>query len=234
MGFGKDRRKILRESLKCWDLVRLILETWWYFCCKCACYWHNLNRCWCDRFTTAKHCMHDVWLKIHKSLLHMYIFQEEMTRLLERFPHKYLNSLAPGKCGNNFTFYRLSSWRLLPKLLWGECQRTSLMITHGVNIRSTNGLVLLSNKPLPEPMLTQIYVVINTVSPGPNELNPELEFLDLFLTICTKHNIQFLNWYIIFKIKDFKNSRTAGKPDKCATGVFFFKGCTSQEQMLMY
>ena len=34
---------------------------------------------------------------------------------------------------------------------------------------------------------------------------------------------------MIFKIKDFKNSRTAGKPDKCARGVFFFKGCTSRE-----
>ena len=27
-GFGKDRRKAVRESFKCWDLVRLILETW--------------------------------------------------------------------------------------------------------------------------------------------------------------------------------------------------------------
>ena len=29
-GFGKDSRKTLRESFKCWDLVRLILETWRY------------------------------------------------------------------------------------------------------------------------------------------------------------------------------------------------------------
>ena len=27
-GFGKDSRKTVRESYKCWDLVRLILETW--------------------------------------------------------------------------------------------------------------------------------------------------------------------------------------------------------------
>ena len=27
-GFGKDSRKTVRESFKCWDLVRLILETW--------------------------------------------------------------------------------------------------------------------------------------------------------------------------------------------------------------
>ena len=29
-GFGKDRHKTLRESFKCCDLVRLILETWRY------------------------------------------------------------------------------------------------------------------------------------------------------------------------------------------------------------
>ena len=29
-GFGKDSGKTLRDSFKCWDLVRLILETWRY------------------------------------------------------------------------------------------------------------------------------------------------------------------------------------------------------------
>ena len=29
-GFGKDSRKVVRDSFKCWDLVRLILETWRY------------------------------------------------------------------------------------------------------------------------------------------------------------------------------------------------------------
>ena len=29
-GFGNDSRKTPRESFKCWDLVRLILETWRY------------------------------------------------------------------------------------------------------------------------------------------------------------------------------------------------------------
>ena len=29
-GFVKDSRKTVRESYKCWDLVRLILETWRY------------------------------------------------------------------------------------------------------------------------------------------------------------------------------------------------------------
>ena len=27
--FGKESRKTVRESFKFWDLVRLILETWW-------------------------------------------------------------------------------------------------------------------------------------------------------------------------------------------------------------
>ena len=30
-GFGKDSHKTVWEFFKCWDLVRLILETWWYF-----------------------------------------------------------------------------------------------------------------------------------------------------------------------------------------------------------
>ena len=29
-GFGKDSHKTVREYFKCWDLVRLILETWRY------------------------------------------------------------------------------------------------------------------------------------------------------------------------------------------------------------
>ena len=29
-GFGKDNHKTIRESFKCWDLVRLMLETWRY------------------------------------------------------------------------------------------------------------------------------------------------------------------------------------------------------------
>ena len=29
-GFGKDSRNTVRESFKCWDLLRLILDTWRY------------------------------------------------------------------------------------------------------------------------------------------------------------------------------------------------------------
>ena len=45
------------------------------------------------------------------------------------------------------------------KLLSGECHKTSLMINQ-FNIGSCNGFVASGNKPLPEPMLTQIYVTI--------------------------------------------------------------------------
>ena len=54
--------------------------------------------------------------------------------------HTYtvLNSLAPGKCGNNFiivipnSFYELIFWAFPVKLLSGECHRTPLMISqHG-------------------------------------------------------------------------------------------------------
>ena len=44
----------------------------------------------------------------------------------------------------------------LVKFLSGEYHRISL-----VNIGLGNGLVPSGNKPLPEPMLTQIYVVVN-------------------------------------------------------------------------
>ena len=74
-----------------------------------------------------------------------------------------INLLAPGKCGNNFkivisnSFYELIPWAFPEKLLRGECHRTPLMI---INIGSGNGLVPSGNKPLPDPMLTQIYVPI--------------------------------------------------------------------------
>ena len=44
----------------------------------------------------------------------------------------------------------------LMKLPSDDCHKTLLMIG---NIGSGNGLVPLGNKPLPEPMLTQIYVI---------------------------------------------------------------------------
>ena len=50
-GFGKDSRKTVRESFKCWNLVRLILETCryiWYGCSSIyqMCYHDNpVNQC---------------------------------------------------------------------------------------------------------------------------------------------------------------------------------------------
>ena len=38
-GFGKDSRKVVRDSFKCWDLVRLILETWRYMSYMFAVLW---------------------------------------------------------------------------------------------------------------------------------------------------------------------------------------------------
>ena len=80
------------------------------------------------------------------------------------YPYLILNSLALVGCGSDSksvifenTFYEISSGALLVKLLLGERHSKPLIISlHG----SGNGLVLSGNKPLPEPMLTQIYVTI--------------------------------------------------------------------------
>ena len=71
--------------------------------------------------------------------------------------------LTPPKRGNNFTsiisnlFYKLVTW----VLLWG-CLQMSASESHWwwVNIGSDNGLVASADKPLPEPILTQIYIDI--------------------------------------------------------------------------
>ena len=51
--------------------------------------------------------------------------------------------------------HTLLSWVFSEKLLSCECHKTPLT----VNIGTGNGLVLSENKPLPKPMLTQIYGV---------------------------------------------------------------------------
>ena len=50
--------------------------------------------------------------------------------------------------------YRIVAWAVIWKLLSGDCHRTSI-----INICSGNGLMPSGNKSLPEPMLTQIYVI---------------------------------------------------------------------------
>ena len=63
------------------------------------------------------------------------------------------NSLVAGRCGTyfNIAFSKLISWIIIfttePYWLW-------------VNIIQCNGLVPTGNKQLPEPMSTQIYVII--------------------------------------------------------------------------
>ena len=58
------------------------------------------------------------------------------------------------------SFCRIVAWVLTVKLRSGECNRTLLLSQHWFIIGSCNGLVQPGNKPLPEPMFTQIYVAI--------------------------------------------------------------------------
>ena len=91
-----------------------------------------------------------------------------------------INSLAPERCGRNFKRLKKTQWSLgnlneilnmynfqmdfsdwwLRHLLW-NCPNMNVTGLHwwSVNIGSGNGLVPSGNKPVPEPMLTQIYVV---------------------------------------------------------------------------
>ena len=71
----------------------------------------------------------------------------------------HINSLAPGKFEWNSNFQiDFSDW-WLRHLLW-NCPNMNVIGLHwwSVNIGSGNGLVPSGNKPLPEPMLTQISV----------------------------------------------------------------------------
>ena len=67
---------------------------------------------------------------------------------------RWVNLLAPGRCGSNFksiisnSLYRISAWLLTVKLLEDEYHTASQMIVPS------------DNEPLPEPVLTQIYVTV--------------------------------------------------------------------------
>ena len=72
----------------------------------------------------------------------------------------HINSLAPGKCGDNFK-------GVISELIWikfmSTCEITLSWMPQNtlddkVNIGSGNGLVPFGTKPLPETMLIQIYV----------------------------------------------------------------------------
>ena len=77
------------------------------------------------------------------------------------------NSLAPGRFQFNFQA-NFSEWWL--RYLLRNCPQMNATKPYwwSVNIGSGNGLVPSGNKPLPEPMLTQIYVV-NLVVTWSNE-----------------------------------------------------------------
>ena len=72
----------------------------------------------------------------------------------------HVNSLGLGRCGCNLKsiIFKLI-WRI--DILW-NCPQVNATRLHWwlVSIGSCNGLVLSGNKPLPEPVLTQIYVAI--------------------------------------------------------------------------
>ena len=97
----------------------------------------------------------------------------------------YFNSLAPGKFEWNFRYVifqmDFSDWRLR-HLLW-NCPNIHVTGLHwwSVNVGSGNGLVPSGNKPLPEPMLTQISR--HMVSLGHNELTWSLLWCATFCVI---------------------------------------------------
>ena len=72
------------------------------------------------------------------------------------------NSLAPGRCGNVFKSVIISTHitdQFHEHLLWNSYQmNASEPLWKEVSIDSVNGLVPSGNKPLPEPLLTQISI----------------------------------------------------------------------------
>ena len=74
-----------------------------------------------------------------------------------------INSLVPVPVGCNFTisnFHTHTMDRYLEHFLWNCCPHQNVTRSHWrlVNNGSSNGLVPCGNKPLSEPMLTQVYV----------------------------------------------------------------------------
>ena len=103
---------------------------------------------------SESHHLHHRWRSIwSRSTLHC----RYMCKQIKLF----LNSLPPRRCAvilkmeSLNTCYRWSTWAPLVKLLWGECYK---ILWWYVNIGSGNFLVSSCNKPLPEAMLTDIYV----------------------------------------------------------------------------
>ena len=115
-------------------------------------------------------CWEKTWHWLHWSYSPVTIFSQYFTHLKPSSVKIRINSLAPGRCCCNlkFVIFKLISRIDISKISFeialrsaasGERQMTSLMISQ-YNIGSGNGLVPSGNKPLSEPMLTQIYAAI--------------------------------------------------------------------------
>ena len=70
---------------------------------------------------------------------------------------QWVNSLASERCGRNCNLWTHATNKFHEYFLW-NCSLVNA-IEHLFMLSSVNGLVLSSNKPLPGPILTQIYVV---------------------------------------------------------------------------
>ena len=109
------------------------------------------------------------------------------TRHSEVIIFKDFNSLTPGRCGNDFKLEiseHILQGYVHEHFLWNCSQAIAIeYFSWHVNIGSGNGLVPSGNKPLPPPMLTQIYVTIwpQWVISGVN--NPIYSFLFFFFLL---------------------------------------------------
>ena len=77
-----------------------------------------------------------------------------------------INSLVPGKCGS--IFFTCNLWKHVrifkvhEYFLWNCSHENVREHLCYVNIGPDNGFMLLGSKPLPEPMFTQIFVIIRS------------------------------------------------------------------------
>ena len=90
------------------------------------------------------------------TLANQYVFFLTVKYVLNHWPLRDVEVILHVHFSN--WFYKLISWALPVKLVLGEgeCNRTPWYVIIG----SGNDFVLSGNKPLPESMLTQIYVTI--------------------------------------------------------------------------
>ena len=104
-------------------------------------------------------------------------------------PHNDFNSLASGRCGGDFRSV-LSENLLQINFKSTSCEIAPRWMTQNafddVHIDSINGLMLADNKPLPEPLLTQIYICHHLASLSHNELINKDETQGMAITLAPK------------------------------------------------